>query len=61
MFKGNIITNFELQSLCGKYLIDFGIALENDNVMDLLGSPIFTQNDKKTVLFEIEEILKEEF
>lgn len=61
MFKGNMISNANFQALCGKYLIDVNVALENDEIMDLLSSPIFTQNDKKEVLFDIEQILKEEF
>jgi hypothetical protein len=61
MFKGNIISSANLQALCGKYLIDVDVALENDEIMDLLMLPIFTQSDKKSVLFDIEEILKEQF
>jgi len=55
------MTKFDFYALCGKYLIDVNVALENDEIMDLLGSPIFTQNDKQSVLFDIEEILKNEF
>jgi len=56
---GDCITKNEFQSLCGKYLIDVGIALENPNIQGLLfWKP---HMDKKEVLFEIEEILKGEF
>ena len=56
---GYPITKNEFQSLCGKYLIDVGIALENQKITQLLCS--FSFMDKKSILFEIEEILKGEF
>ena len=56
---GDCVSKNEFQSLCGKYLIDFRIALENPNIQGLLfWEP---HMDKKTVLLEIEELLKEEF
>jgi len=56
---GDCVTKNEFQSLCGQHLIDVGVALENPNIQELL----FWQPhmDKKSVLFGIEEILKEEF
>ena len=56
---GYPITKNEFQSLCGKYLIDIGIALENQKITQLLCA--FSFMDKKSILFEIEEILKNEF
>ena len=56
---GDCVTKNEFQSLCGKYLIDVGIALENSSIQNLLfWEP---HMDKKEVLFEIEELLREEF
>jgi len=56
---GDCVTKNEFQSLCGKYLIDVGIALENPNIQGLLfWEP---HMDKKEVLFEIEETFKNEF
>ena len=52
-----MIKNFELQALCGKYLIPLHLALEDEEIMDLLGLPIFTRQDKETVLIDIEKIL----
>ena len=52
-----MIKNFELQALCSKYLIPLHLALEDDEIMDLLGLPIFTRQDKETVLFDIEKLL----
>jgi len=54
-----MISRNEFQSLCGKYLIDVGIALENPNIQGFLfWEP---HMDKKEVLFKIEETLKNEF
>ena len=56
---GDCVTKYDFQSLCGKYLIDVGLALENQKITQLLCS--FSFMDKKSILFEIEEILKNEF
>ncbi len=46
------MTGSQFQTLCGKYLIDVGIALENENIIHALRE----KNDA-----EVERILKEEF
>ena len=56
-----MITATEFQILCGKYLIDHGVALENDYIMCLLQNMNFSKLDKDTVLFDLENTLKEEF
>ena len=56
---GDCVTKKEFQSLCGKYLIDVGVALEHPYIQSFLFyEPLM---DKKEVLFEIEEVLKNEF
>jgi hypothetical protein len=46
------MTQFEFMALCGKYLIDADIALENENIVKALR----TKNSK-----EVENILLTEF
>ena len=46
------MTGSQFQTLCGKYLIDMEIALENKNIIKALQE----RNDK-----EVERILLEEF
>ena len=47
------MNNFEFQTLCGKYLIDINIALEDEELRELLK----TRANYET----IENFLKEEF
>ena len=47
------MTNLEFQTLCGKYLIDINIALENEELRELLKTRASYQT--------IENFLKEEF
>jgi hypothetical protein len=56
-----MITATEFKILCGKYLIDHGVALENDYIMCLLQNMNFSKLDKDAVLFDLENTLKEEF
>ena len=46
------MTSTQFQTLCGKYLIDVGIALENENILNALRN----KDDE-----EVERILTEEF
>tara|TARA_R100001530_G_scaffold17508_1_gene15163 strand:+ start:385 stop:525 length:141 start_codon:yes stop_codon:yes gene_type:complete len=46
------MTSTQFQILCGKYLIDVGIALENENILNALRN----KDDE-----EVERILTEEF
>ena len=46
------MTSTQFQILCGKYLIDVGIALENENILNALRN----KDDE-----EVERILMEEF
>jgi len=49
--------------LCGKYLIDVGVALENPFIMSCLANqtPRQTKEEKEEILFDIEETLRDEF
>ena len=59
----NIISYDEFQSLCGKYLIDVGVALEHPFIMSCLSNQTRrqTKNEKEEILFDIEETLRDEF
>ena len=59
----NIVTKYDFQSLCGKYLIDVGVALENPFIMSCLANqtPRQTKEEKEEILFDIEETLRDEF
>jgi hypothetical protein len=48
----NIMTKTQFEILCGQYLIDPGVALENENIQSALRA-----KDAK----EVERILREEF
>ena len=56
-----MISKNEFQSLCGKHLIDVGIALENPNIQGLLFFTKVTKKNKDEILWELEQTLKEEF
>tara|TARA_Y100000114_G_C11500318_1_gene204095 strand:- start:109 stop:291 length:183 start_codon:yes stop_codon:yes gene_type:complete len=57
--KTNI--RFQFYALCGKYLIDPSVALENDNVKSILFRNKSTNHELKQDLEDIDLILKEEF
>tara|TARA_B110000285_G_scaffold145804_1_gene162798 strand:+ start:701 stop:880 length:180 start_codon:yes stop_codon:yes gene_type:complete len=57
----NMITPFDFQSLCGKYLIDMGVALEHPYIMSCLKQLPKSKSEKQEILMDIEETLKEEF
>ena len=57
----NMITKNEFQSLCGKYLIDVGVALEHPYIVHCLKNLPTSGYEKEEILFEIEETLRDEF
>jgi len=57
----NMITPFEFKSLCGKYLIDVGVALEHPYIMSCLKQWPKSKSEKEDLLASIENTLSEEF
>jgi hypothetical protein len=51
--KGSIMTKFEFHTLCGKYLIDVNVALESDELKELLRNKASAET--------IEQFLNEQF
>jgi len=55
------MTGSQFQVLCGKYLIDMNIALENENILYTLQNRKSLFSSWEELYNEIERILKEEF
>ena len=53
------MTGSQFQGLCSKYLIDMGIALENENILNALQNKD-DYSSWQELYKEIERILKEE-
>ena len=51
------MTRFLFQSLCNKYNIDCNIAMENENIINVLRN----ENNKNHQISKIEYILENEF
>ena len=55
------MNKFDFYALCGKYLIDVGVALEHPYIVHCLKNLPTSGYEKEEILFEIEETLRVEF